>query len=156
MTDLELSKKLEYREKVTELEQQLKSVDGYIEGKDKDKVNPLKHTFADGCYIREVFMPANQLIVTKIHKVEHPIFIQKGHVSILTDTGIEEIKAPYQGITKPGTKRVMYTHEDTVLITVHATDKKTPEEVEEEVIAKNFHDPVISIEEINLLKTSKI
>ena len=155
MTDLELSKKLEYRKKVTELEQQLKNVDGYIEGKDKDEVNPLKHTFAEGCYIREVFMPANQLIVTKIHKVEHPIFIQKGHVSILTDAGIEEIKAPYQGITKPGTKRVMYTHEDTVLITVHATDKKTPEEVEEEVIAKNFDDPVISIEEINLLKSNK-
>jgi hypothetical protein len=155
MTDLELSKKLEYRKKVTELEQQLKNVDGYIEGKDKDEVNPLKHTFADGCYIREVFMPANQLIVTKIHKVEHPIFIQKGHVSILTDAGIEEIKAPYQGITKPGTKRVMYTHEDTVLITVHATNKKTPEEVEEEVIAKNFDDPVISIEEINLLKNNK-
>jgi len=79
----------------------------------------------------------------------------KGKMSILTEDGVVELEAPHHGITKPGTKRIIYTHTDCVFITVHGTDKKTPEEVEEEVIAKNFDDPVISIEEINLLKSNK-
>ena len=37
-------------------------------------------------------------------------------------------------------------HEDSVWITVHATDKSTPEEVLEDVVAKDFNDPDISIE----------
>lgn len=152
MSEIELNKKQEFRANITEFENQVSNMEGSMHGELKDYFNPLKHTFADGLYIREVFMPAGQIIVTKIHKVEHPIFIMKGHVSIMTEDGLDEIKAPYQGITKPGTKRIIYTHEDTILITVHATDKKTPEEVEEDVIAKNFDDPVISIQEINLLK----
>jgi len=119
------------------------------------KRNPVVHTFTDGQYIREIFNPAGQLIVTKIHKKEHPFFLMKGKMSILTEDGVVELEAPHHGITKPGTKRIIYTHTDCVFITVHGTDKKTPEEVEEEVIAKNFDDPVISIEEINLLKSNK-
>ena len=73
-------------------------------------------------------------------------FIQKGDISILTDVGIKRIKAPYNGITKPGTKRLIYMHEDTIWITVHATDKKDPESVLKDVIAKDFDDPDISVE----------
>mgnify|MGYP003111146816 CR=1 FL=1 len=109
-------------------------------------INPLKHTFADGLYIREIFMPKGQIVSTGIHKVEHPYFVQKGDVSVLTDEGIKRVKAPYNGITKPGTKRLIYMHEDTIWITVHATDKKDPESVLEDVIAKDFNDPDISIE----------
>ena len=107
---------------------------------------PLKHTFADGLYIREIFMPKGQIISTGIHKKEHPYFILKGDISVLTDEDIKRIKAPYNGITKPGTKRLIYMHEDSVWITVHATDKSTPEEVLEDVVAKDFNDPDISIE----------
>jgi hypothetical protein len=144
--------KLRFREKITEVEVGLESNAEYMTGAVADKYNPLKHTFADGCYIREIFMPAGQLIVTKIHKKEHPIFIMKGNISVLTDEGIQKIKAPYQGITKVGTKRLIYVHEDCVLITVHATEAKTIEEVEEDVIAKDFNDPVITLNDIKLLK----
>lgn len=156
MDEIELiPNKAEFRVKIVEFENSCKEINGYIEGEEKDKFNPLKHTFVNGLYVREILMPAGQLIITKIHKVEHPFFIVKGKVSILSENGIQYIEAPYSGITKPGTKRIMYTHEDTILITVHATDKKTPEEVEEDVIAKNFEDPVISLEEINLLKQTQ-
>ena len=124
-------------------------------GEELHTYNPVKHTFADNCYVREIFNPAGQLIVTKIHKKEHPFFLMKGKMSILTEDGVVELEAPHHGITKPGTKRIIYTHTDCVFITVHGTDKKTPGEVEEEVIAKNFDDSVISIEEINLLKSNK-
>jgi hypothetical protein len=38
-----------------------------------------------------------------------------------------------------------------VFITVHATEKQTPEEVEEEVIAKDFNDKEISQDEVKRL-----
>ena len=53
-------------------------------------------------------MPKGQIISTGIHKKEHPYFVLKGDISVLTDEGIKRIKAPYNGITKPGTKRLIY------------------------------------------------
>ena len=72
-------------------------------------------------------------------------------MSILTEDGVKTVKAPHNGVTPPGTKRVIFTHEDCVFITVHATDKKTPEEVEEDVIAKDFSDKEISLDDIEKL-----
>ncbi len=151
---LEYLDKLEYfRKSIMDFEEQLLDLPGSYgnpekPGQDKvaNEINPLKHTFADGLYIREIFMPKGQIISTGIHKIEHPYFVQKGDISILTDQGIKRIKAPYNGITKPGTKRLIYMHEDSIWITVHATDKKDPESVLKDVIAKDFDDPDISVE----------
>ena len=154
-TAAELRKKKEFRDQITLAHEALEKNENAMTGEELHAYNPVKHTFTDNCYVREIFNPAGQLIVTKIHKKEHPFFLMKGKMSILTEDGVVELEAPHHGITKPGTKRIIYTHTDCVFITVHGTDKKTPEEVEEEVIAKNFDDPVISIEEINLLKSNK-
>ena len=154
-TAAELRKKKEFRDQITLAHDALEKNENAMTGEELHAYNPVKHTFADSCYIREIFNPAGQLIVTKIHKKEHPFFLMKGKMSILTENGVVELEAPHHGITKPGTKRIIYTHTDCVFITVHGTDKKTPEEAEEEVIAKNFDDPVISIEEINLLKSTE-
>ena len=43
---------------------------------------------------------------------------------------------------------------DCVFITVHVTDKTTPEEVEEDVIAKDFNDKDISLDDVE--KLSKV
>ena len=102
------------------------------------KLNPLKHSFADGCYIREIFNPKGELLVTKIHKVSHPFFLMQGDMTILMQDGIKRIKAPHHGITPAGTKRIIYCHEDCIFITVHATKETTIEKIEEEVIAKDF------------------
>jgi len=101
---------------------------------------PLKHSYGDGCYIREIFMRKGMLLTSKIHKKQHPYFVLSGDVSVYSDTGTVRIKAPYYGITEPGTKRVLYTHEDTVWVTVHVTDKKDLKDIEEEIIAKTFDD----------------
>jgi len=142
---LELRKKNKFREKISELEEVITQLEGSLTGDELHAYNPIKETFADGCYVREIFNPSGQLIVTKIHKKEHPFFLMKGSMSVLTENGVVRYTAPFNGITKPGTKRIIYTHTDCVFITVHATDKKTSEEVEEEVIAKNFDDSEISI-----------
>lgn len=152
----ELKVKSDFREKVADLEQIGLDENVWMSNEEFDKKNPLKHTFTDGCYVREVFAPADQLLITKIHKIEHPFFLMQGEVSILTEKGVERLKAPHHGITRPGTKRVMYTHSDMVFITVHATDKKTVEEVEDEVIAKDFNDPLVTAEDFELLKNRQI
>jgi len=104
------------------------------------KACPLKHTFVDGAYIREITMPAGMLLTSKIHKKVHPYFVLKGDVSVLTEEGVVRIKAPFQGITPAGTKRLLYIHEETVWTTVHVTESKDLDEIEEEIIAKTFDD----------------
>ena len=142
-----------FRELIMNFEEQLVTLPGAYGNpktpglsKDANEINPLKHTIVGGLYIREIFMPKGQLISTGIHKKEHPYFVLKGDVSVLTDKGIERIKAPHTNITKPGTKRLIYIHEDTIWITVHATKKESVEEVLEEILAKDFDDPDINLE----------
>ena len=146
----DIKKTKRFRQAITEFEKALINTDKSLVGQEAcDTINPLKHTFIKDCYIREVFMPKGQTITTQIHKQEHPFFFMTGDVTIISPAGTERIKAPYHGITQPGTKRIILTHEDTILITVHPTNKKTVKEVQKEVIAKDFNDPLIALNENN-------
>jgi len=111
-----------------------------------DDCAPLRHTFADGSYIREITMPKGMVIASKIHKVEHPFFVMKGDCTVVSDDKIQRIKAPYWGITKPGTKRILYIHEETVWATVHVTDSQDLEEIEHQIIAKSYAEIPLSEE----------
>lgn len=113
-----------------------------------DDTCPLKHSFADGLYIREIFMPGGMLIVSELHKTSYPYFVLTGELSVITLDGLVRIKAPYCGITKPGTKRVLYIHEDTHWITVHATDEKDVEVIRENITAKCYDDLPDHVKEI--------
>ena len=148
----EIRKRKEFREKISELEEAVVSADNGITGEILHDVNPVKHTFAGGCYVREIYSPADELIITKIHKKEHPFFLMKGEMSILTEEGIQHIKAPYQGVTKPGTKRAIYTHEECIFITVHATDNTTIEDVEDEVVCTKYEDLPPGCDALEILK----
>ena len=134
---LELSKE-QFRKGIMKVEENMKNHPNGLKGEALQKLNPLKHSFADGCYIREIFNPKGELLVTKIHKVAHPFFLMKGDMTILMEDGIKRIKAPHHGITPAGTKRLIYCHEDCVFVTVHATNETDLEKIEEEVIAKDF------------------
>ena len=85
---------------------------------------PLKHRFTPGIYTREIFMPKGSIATSKIHKIEHPFVVTQGKVSVyIPGIGVEHIEAPYIGITKAGTRRVLYMHEDTVWITFHPNEE---------------------------------
>ena len=87
---------------------------------------PVNHLFTNNLYAREIFMPAGSLITSKIHKTEHPYTISKGVVSVSIDGGEwDEISAPYTGITKPGTRRVLYVIEDCIWTTYHIIEGMT-------------------------------
>ena len=137
----------EIRECISTVEEKVKSLPGALMG----DAFPLKHSFGDGCYVREMSVPKGYLVVTKIHKIAHPCFILKGECSILTEDGIKRLKAPQHFITPAGTKRVVYVHEDTVWVTVHVTKETDLKKIEEEIIAKDFDEIDIS-EDILKLK----
>jgi quercetin dioxygenase-like cupin family protein len=125
------------RENIVEFEKQLGKIPGAFFG--DSETCPLKHSFAPGVYVREIFIPKGTLIVGKIHKHAHPNFLMKGEVSVYTeDGGIERLKAPLSMISPAGTKRVVYAHEDTLWITVHVTNETDLKNIEEQVIAKNY------------------
>ena len=106
---------------------------------DKDPdFSPVKHTFCKNQYVREIFNPAGAVLITKIHKVEHPFFLLQGEMSILSEDGEIKITAPYYGVTPVGTKRVIYAHTDCTFVTVHPTDKNDLDEIEKELIAKDY------------------
>ncbi len=81
-----------------------------------------KHHFAAGMYAREILIPAGCTLTGKIHRHEHINVISKGDISVLTENGIERIQAPATIISKPGTKRVGYAHEDTIWTTFHPNE----------------------------------
>jgi len=112
-----------------------------------DDAAPIEHFFGDGLYIRKMTAPKGQLNVSKLHKTNHPFFILTGDVSIQTEDGPIRIKAPYWGITKAGAKRIVYFHEETIWITVHATKETDLGKIEDEVIAKTYDDLPENIKE---------
>ncbi len=132
----ELLDKKEIRKNIMTLESKMRQHPDVIIG-DSPQF-PLKHTFSDGCYVREIFIPKGSLIVGKIHKHSHPNFLMKGDVSVLTEEGPKRLKAPLSMISPAGTKRVVYAHEDTVWITIHVTNKKNLKKIENEIIAKTY------------------
>lgn len=128
----------EFREAIFKVENNIKKSTKGVTGEDVNRMNPLRNSFADGCYVREVFNPAGALIITKIHKVEHPFFLLKGDMSILSEKGETRLQAPHYGITKPGTKRMIFCHTDCVFVTVHVTKETDLEKIEKEIIAESF------------------
>lgn len=101
---------------------------------------PLKHNFTDGIYTREISIPKGHLLISKIHKFSHPVFVMEGDISILSEEGIKRIKAPCMLISPVGAKRIGYAHENTKWVTVHRTNETDLKKIEEELIAKNFSD----------------
>jgi hypothetical protein len=102
---------------------------------------PLAHIFTPGLYTRAIHMPAGSLVVSKIHKTEHPFAVMTGRVSVFIPGGEpEEIIAPHVGVTLPGTRRVLYCHTDVIWVTFHTNpeDTKDIDEIEHRIIERRL------------------
>ena len=91
------------------------------DGQRMDESPPLKHWLAPGVYAREIHLPAGTVVVGKIHRHRHFNIISKGRITCYTEFGLETHNAPSSFISEPGTKRVVYTHEDAIWTTIHST-----------------------------------
>ncbi len=142
-----ISKK-DFRKKIIKFQKQFEN---WGAKKMKDFTKPLadneklEHEFGEGTYIRKITMPAGHLYLSQIHKITHPFFVMEGEATVISDEGVFEIEAPYHGMTKPGTQRILYIKETMVWITVHPTDKKDVEQVVDEVIAKDYNHPKLKL-----------
>lgn len=92
------------------------------------------HHFADGLYGREILIPAGCTLTGKIHKGEHLNFLMQGDITVWTEDGMKRLQAPAVLVSRPGTKRVGYAHENTIWVTVHATRETSLEALENELI----------------------
>ncbi len=107
---------LEIRAKIVELEKAIMALPDSFDGKEF----PLRHSFAEGIYVREIFIPAGCIATGSIHRHEHHGFLLSGEVLVISETyGWDRIKAPQMLITKAGTKRAVYAIADTWWATVH-------------------------------------
>lgn len=104
---------------------------------------PVVHRFTKGLYSREISVPAGTVIVSKIHKSQHPYIISKGRVLVSENMEqLTERSAPYTGITQPGTRRVIIALEDSVWTTFHphltikGNENELPEAEQEKIVAK--------------------
>ena len=98
---------------------------------------PVTHRFTPNMYIREVFVPAGTLLTSEVHKEEHPHILSMGTITMWDGEGGKiTVSAPYTGITKANSRRVVLVHEDCIFTTFHVTDKTTIEEVEKDIFVE--------------------
>ena len=81
---------------------------------------PLTHIFTDGIYIRQAFAPAGSMFTTVHHNTEHPFILISGTTDVISNEEASSITGPFMGVTKKGTRRVVYAVTDAVYMTVHA------------------------------------
>tara|TARA_R100000541_G_scaffold56261_1_gene65564 strand:- start:117 stop:569 length:453 start_codon:yes stop_codon:yes gene_type:complete len=101
---------------------------------------PLKHTFADGIYVRQMSMDANSVVVGAIHKHLHVWFLLTGHISVITEDTTEDYVAPCYVVATPGTKRVIKANEQSIFVNIHKnpTNSQDIDWLEKEIVAKDF------------------
>tara|TARA_B100001093_G_scaffold495580_1_gene540222 strand:+ start:5146 stop:5631 length:486 start_codon:yes stop_codon:yes gene_type:complete len=107
--------------------------------------NNLEHFFGEGTYIRKITMNKGSVIMSAIHTVLHPFFVLKGKATVLSEDGLINVEAPYFGMTKPGTQRLLLIHEDMEWYTVHPTEKTNVEEILQDVTSKDYDHPKLKI-----------
>ena len=59
-------------------------------------------------------------------------------MSVLSEDGERLLEAPYYCITPPGTKRILFTHTNSIVVTVHRTFETDLKKIEKDIIAQNF------------------
>ena len=104
------------------------------------KIFPLKHTFADGIYVRQMSMDIGSVVVGAIHKHLHVWFLLTGHISVVTEDSVEDYIAPCYVVATPGTKRVIRANEKSIFVNIHKnpTNSQDIEWLEKEIVAKDF------------------
>lgn len=98
---------------------------------------PLYHHFPQpGVYVRELHIPKGVMTVGKIHKYPCWNILSKGERATVVGDHIEHIRAPHVHWTPSGSKRISYTLEDSIWLTVHLTRETDIAALERELVAE--------------------
>lgn len=139
---------LPYREKVEKLQKLFaEKVEDVEVCKEDDNVlypswTKYNHYFSDGLYVREMFCPKGYMAFTMIHKTANPLFMMKGTMWASSEFGVQKLVAPTFVLSEPGTKRICYFPEDTVVVTVHPNPKGISDlkEIEKIMFARSWEE----------------
>ena len=103
---------------------------------------PLKHSFADQVYVRQMDMKKDTLVVGAVHNHLHVWFLLTGELTVVTDSSQEDYVAPCYVIAQPGVKRVIYAHEDSIFVNIHKNPTNTQDikELETNIVSKNYEE----------------
>lgn len=75
-------------------------------------------------YCRECRLNAGEIWTSKIHRTEHPFAMTAGECLVWSeDHGWQHVTAPYQGVTMPGTRRILVILQDTTWVTFHRAEE---------------------------------
>ena len=103
---------------------------------------PLKHTFADCIYVRQMDMKIGSAVIGAIHNHLHVWFLLSGHITVATEEESLEYIAPCYVLATPGSKRVIFAGEDYIFVNIHKNPNniKDIEELELEIVSKTFEE----------------
>lgn len=105
--------------KVETLENAMLASDDVRIAKGNSNMFPLKHSFSEGVYIREMFMPQGGLVIGKLYKISHTWFLLSGELEVATDEGNEYYIGPCYVNAPEGTKRVLHAVSDVIFVNVY-------------------------------------
>jgi hypothetical protein len=112
---------------------------------------PVFHHFSYGVYAREIHIPAGTLLTGDIHKFENLNILSKGDISVMTETGVVRVQAPFTIVSPPGTKRIALAHTDCMWITVHGTFERNVDKIENKFICKTDEEYLEHCKRLELL-----
>ena len=135
------------RAKIMEIQRQCQ---GLPDAHRMDETPPVKNWLAPGVYCREIHLPGDSLVVGRIHRHDHMNIISKGCVTVYTEFGEETLTAPASFISKAGTKRVVWTHDDAIWTTIHPNpdDEQSIDALEQRYTAAEYAELGMSVGEL--------
>lgn len=107
----------------------------------------LTHVHTPGLYGRKWEADAGTLWVTRQHKVEHQFVILKGKVVVWVEGKEVVYEAGYNGITQPGTRRILYVVEPVCWMTFHANPDGLNEDEMVELVTEKHDNPLFAEED---------
>ena len=108
---------------------------------------PLTHTFSDGVYAREIFMPKGMIVIGHVHRTKHLNIVSTGKARVFYDGEMHEITAPYTFESNAGVRKALFILEDMFWTTIHVTDETNQDKLDDILIDKNASEG-ISIESL--------
>ena len=108
---------------------------------------PLTHTFSDGVYAREIFMPKGMIVIGHVHRTKHLNIVSTGKARVFYDGEMHEITAPYTFESEAGVRKALFILEDMFWTTIHVTDETNQDKLDDILIDKNASEG-ISIESL--------
>jgi len=130
------------RQKIESLEKQLLNNDHPSIVRGNTDSFPLKHSFSDGVYIREMFMKKDSIVIGKLHKYSHTWFLMQGEIMVATDQGTKVYIAPCYVNARAGSKRVINAVKDSIFINIHPNplELRNIEELEDMLTCPSYND----------------